>query len=64
MNTKFKLNNTIFRFEETGDLENKNSRTASCACPGEAETHGNKINIFKNNLIKICVYAVMYVSIE
>ncbi|KAF7634636.1 Paired domain-containing protein [Meloidogyne graminicola] len=35
------VSKVIRRFEETGDLVNKNSRTASCACPGEAETHGN-----------------------
>ncbi|KAL7069765.1 hypothetical protein ACQ4LE_011100 [Meloidogyne hapla] len=37
------VSKVIRRFEETGDLENKNSRTASCACPGEAETHDLRI---------------------
>lgn len=33
----------ICRFKETGVLEAKNSRTASCACPGEATHHDVQI---------------------
>ncbi|KAL3082741.1 hypothetical protein niasHS_010543 [Heterodera schachtii] len=37
------VSKVIRRFEETGMLESKNSRTASCACPGDAEGHDPRI---------------------
>jgi transposase len=33
------VSKVIRRFEETGYFDNKGSRTASCACPGEADEH-------------------------
>uniref|UniRef100_A0A183BXY5 Paired domain-containing protein n=1 Tax=Globodera pallida TaxID=36090 RepID=A0A183BXY5_GLOPA len=37
------VSKVIRRFEETGMLESKNSRTASCACPGDADGHDPRI---------------------
>ncbi|KAI6187144.1 Paired domain-containing protein [Aphelenchoides besseyi] len=37
------VSKVIRRFEETGDFDNRGSRTASCACPGEAENHDPSI---------------------
>ncbi|KAI6175739.1 Paired domain-containing protein [Aphelenchoides bicaudatus] len=33
------VSKVIRRFEENGFIDNKGSRTASCACPGEADAH-------------------------
>lgn len=33
------VSKVIRRFEENGFIESKGSRTASCACPGEADAH-------------------------
>lgn len=33
------VSKVIRRFEENGFIDNKGSRTASCACPGEADEH-------------------------
>ncbi|CAD5219538.1 unnamed protein product [Bursaphelenchus okinawaensis] len=37
------VSKVIRKFEETGDVDNKSSRTASCACPGEADAHDPRI---------------------
>ncbi|VDM24290.1 unnamed protein product [Toxocara canis] len=37
------VSKVIRRFKETGVLEAKNSRTASCACPGAATQHDARI---------------------
>ncbi|CAD5226288.1 unnamed protein product [Bursaphelenchus xylophilus] len=37
------VSKVIRKYEETGDVDNKSSRTASCACPGEADAHDPRI---------------------
>jgi hypothetical protein len=55
----------INRYEETGELENKNSRTASCACPGEAENHGSTASNPNKDFLyfKISAFVVTFASI-
>uniref|UniRef100_A0A915DDM6 Paired domain-containing protein n=1 Tax=Ditylenchus dipsaci TaxID=166011 RepID=A0A915DDM6_9BILA len=45
------VSKVIRRFEESGDVENKTGRTASCACPGESVNHDTRNQSIKPQIL-------------